>query len=903
MTEREALDIARTLAREEFTAEEIAAIADGPLQTELAVRTFPQGVAALVVDPLLRDALRPTVQVDDAATQQRREQAAAQIADVVVTYQRDNAIVRAGDIVERGPARRPAPAGARGGRRPGRGRQDRPAGPAGGRLVRGVPARDAAAGAAQRVAGAAAGGAAAAVHRRSWSAIQLVDIGGDARFLLIPAAAFTMLGTILFDTRVGALLIVPITALTAYVAPADGVAVPFVAMSGLACIPLVHRLAARGQLRRAAWQSTLAIVAVAGVCQVVFGDLGELVPALLAGLGNAVLVTVIVNGALPFLESVFGVLTATSLLDLADRNHPLLRELEQQALGSYNHSIMVSTLVERACRAVNADALLASVCALYHDIGKVARPYFFVENQFGITNPHDELDNPRQSAVIIKRHVTDGMEMAAVHRLPSEVVDGIRTHHGTTLVSFFYRKALQEADEHGEAPPDEEHFRYPGVKPFTRELAILMLADCCESASRAAAQQDRNLSRTALEAIVRTLIAERIEDGQLDDSPLTFADLQAVEHSFIDTLVGVYHPRIAYPDDPRRRAKELAEQARRDLADADAEATAAAAAADDVMALPAFLDPERTRPPAAVPQVPSPRARRRRCDLRPTNPLSSGCRRGPAADRNGDAGCGRVRLGRDALGARRRGAGRPVARRRAAAGRGRRGARGPPDRGARRGRGRVLGARDHDRSAARGSMDLLREASDALDLDVAEAVLEEAGQHHLDAWTPSIAHDPDAAPVLTALRDRGLKIGLLSNTHWPRAFHEHFLERDGLAPLIDVRCYTSELDWIKPHPEVFRHVAERLDVDAGALRVRGRPAAGRHQRRAGRRHEGGVAREPIAALLDRRRRRGDPRAAGAAAPRRRVARRGLRSGLRACGRPRPGAARSTRTGRRSRRGT
>ncbi len=110
-------------------------------------------------------------------------------------------------------------------------------------------------------------------------------------------------------------------------------------------------------------------------------------------------------------------------------------------------------------------------------------------------------------------------------------------------------------------------------------------------------------------------------------------------------------------------------------------------------------------------------------------------------------------------------------------------------------------------------VDLLREASDALDLDVAEAVLEEAGQHHLDAWTPSIAHDPDAAPVLTALRDRGLKIGLLSNTHWPRSFHERFLERDGLAPLIDARCYTSELDWIKPHPEVFHHVAERLDVD------------------------------------------------------------------------------------------
>ncbi len=371
VTEREALDIARTLAREEFTAEEIAAIADGTLQTELAVRTFPEGVAALVVDPLLRDALRPTVQVDDAATQQRREQAAEQIADVVVTYQRDNAIVRAGDIVTEvqiAALRQLALEGAAG--------QDEVVKTA--LLALLVVVSSALFLRTTRPLVLRSGSRALLLavllllFTAILAAIQLVDIGGDARFLLIPAAAFTMLGTILFDTRVGALLIVPITALTAYVAPADGVAVPFVAMSGLACIPLVHRLAARGQLRRAAWQSTLAIVAVAGVCQVVFGDLGELVPALLAGLGNAVLVTVIVNGALPFLESVFGVLTATSLLDLADRNHPLLRELEQQALGSYNHSIIVSTLVERACRAVNADALLASVCALYHDIGKVA---------------------------------------------------------------------------------------------------------------------------------------------------------------------------------------------------------------------------------------------------------------------------------------------------------------------------------------------------------------------------------------------------------------------------------------------------------------------------------------------------------------------------------------------------
>lgn len=562
LTEREALDIAATLARERLTAAELDSVAEAQLQTELAVRALPAGVATGIVEPLLRDALQPTVRVDQAATDQRREQAAAEIAEVVVTFQRDNAIVRAGDTVTSVQFAALRQLGLEGARA---GSELLKTGLLGLLLTAAVTiylraSRPATFRSGSRV---LLLSVLLAMFTAILVGIALIEIGGPARYLLIPAAAIAMLATILFDARVGALTLVPMVALTAYAAPSPAIAVPFVAVSGLASIPLVDRLAARGQLRRAAWQSGVVILVVAGLCQVVFGDLGDLVPALLAALGNAVLCAVIVNGALPFLESVFGVLTATSLLDLADRNHPLLRELEQQALGSYNHSIMVSTLVERACRAVGADALLASVCALYHDIGKVARPYFFVENQFGVANPHDELDNPVQSAMIIKRHVTDGVEMAGVHRLPSEVVDGIRTHHGTTLVSFFFRKALEESDAAGGAAPDEVHFRYPGAKPFTRELAILMLADCCESASRAGAQHDRNLSREALEAIVRTLIAERVEDGQLDDSPLTFADLQAVERSFIDTLVGVYHPRIAYPEDPRRKAKELADEARR----------------------------------------------------------------------------------------------------------------------------------------------------------------------------------------------------------------------------------------------------------------------------------------------------------------------------------------------------
>ena len=286
---------------------------------------------------------------------------------------------------------------------------------------------------------------------------------------------------------------------------------------------------------------------------------------MLAGLASGVISAIVVIGVLPFLESWFGISTATSLSDLADRNHPILRDLEQHAVGTYNHSIMVSTMVERAARAIGADAALVTVQALYHDIGKLEQPWFFVENQFGIANPHDDLD-PYQSADIIRRHVPDGVQRARSHRLPPDVVGGIASHHGTTVVAYFHRRAVELAP-HGETVREED-FRYPGPRPATREEALLMLADCCESATRAAAQADRNLSRDALESIVHRLVRARFDDGQLDDSTLTVKDLVAAQASFIDTLTGVYHPRIAYPDDPPAPDRDAARE--RPLPEAEA---------------------------------------------------------------------------------------------------------------------------------------------------------------------------------------------------------------------------------------------------------------------------------------------------------------------------------------------
>lgn len=545
----EAVAVAQELARRRIGIEDVTGVATDELQAELAVRTLPGGVSERVVAPLIAAALRPTVGIDEAATAEARREAAEKVEPVVEVFPQSSVIVTAGEIV--GPIAFAALA-ERG-------------------LQGAEPWRAVLRAAALALLLVAAVGAYLRTYRvklwRSTRRLLLLSFlfilftlsvevlvlaapqaEGGWRYVL-PAGALAMLVTILFDPPIGTLVCIPLTALVAFASPDQPGLAVFAGLASLASVPLVSGRSARADLRRAALPSTASYIVLAVACSVVFGDSASIGIAALAGLLNGVLTAVILNGSLPFLESAFGIVTATGLLDLADRNHPLLRELEKEALGSYNHSIMVSTMVERACRAIGADALLASVAALYHDIGKVRRPYFFVENQFGTPNPHDELE-PEVSAIIIQEHVTDGLAMSRIHRLPPEVVDGIATHHGTTLVSYFYRRALEAAARGDTMDPtqvDEDHFRYKGRKPATKEMAVLMLADCCESASRASAMADRNLSRADLEAIVVSLVAERVDDGQLDESALTFRELKVVQQSFVDSLVGVYHPRIAYP--------------------------------------------------------------------------------------------------------------------------------------------------------------------------------------------------------------------------------------------------------------------------------------------------------------------------------------------------------------------
>lgn len=544
---REAVGIAQAYARLAVTADEVAVVADRVLRTELAVRPVPDDVADGIVEPIVRAALRPTVREDPAATQRARDEAAGQVDEVQRTFARGTPIVRADEPVDE-----VALEALRS-----RGLEGADLGPS---LLRALALAVLLTAA---IAGYLHG------HRpdlwdsgRSLALLALlVTVAAallEAASLLppglrptwafaVPLGALVMLAAILVDPAAGVLVTAPMVVLALFVTPGEPAVGVWAALVGLASVPLVGRLSARGDLRRAAWRSTLSYGAAAGGATLLFGEPSAVGPAAAAGVVGGLVGALVVNGSLPFLESTFGICSATGLLDLADRNHPLLRELEQKAIGTYNHSVVVATMAERAAREINANALLASVAALYHDIGKVRRPYFFVENQFGIPNPHDELP-PGTSAIIIQEHVTDGVEMAREYRLPPEVVEGIATHHGTTLVSYFHRQALAQAGDHDEV--DEAHFRYKGRRPGSREMVVLMLADCCEGAARAAAQANRHLTGADLTEIVTALCRERLEDGQLDEAPITLRDLATVQRSFIETLSGVYHPRIAYPAKP-----------------------------------------------------------------------------------------------------------------------------------------------------------------------------------------------------------------------------------------------------------------------------------------------------------------------------------------------------------------
>ncbi|MEE8142139.1 MAG: HDIG domain-containing metalloprotein, partial [Planctomycetota bacterium] len=272
------------------------------------------------------------------------------------------------------------------------------------------------------------------------------------------------------------------------------------------------------------------------------------------GLGSGILLT----SALPFTERIFDVTTDMRLIELADQNRPVLREFQLLAPGSFQHSLMVGQLAEEAAKSIGANDLLARVGALYHDVGKMMKPNYFVENMNDKQNIHDRL-SPEMSRLIIISHVKDGIRIAQEERLPKPIVDMIPMHHGTSLVEYFYQKKRQQEVTQGHSESGEEAFLYPGPKPTFREAGILMLADTTEARSRVLSDP----TPTRLRALVRDVIQKKMAEGQLDECELTMHDLSRIEDAFVRVLAAIHHGRIRYPGEekqpePQKEGKEVA---------------------------------------------------------------------------------------------------------------------------------------------------------------------------------------------------------------------------------------------------------------------------------------------------------------------------------------------------------
>ena len=256
-----------------------------------------------------------------------------------------------------------------------------------------------------------------------------------------------------------------------------------------------------------------------------------------------VVVGFLVSGSLPFIESVFGVVTDISLLEMSDVSHPLLQELVRRAPGTYNHSISVATIGETAADAIGANGLLVRVGAYFHDIGKMLKPEYFIENIVEGDSRHKNLA-PAMSTLIIIGHVKDGADLGRQHSLPQSLINFIEQHHGTTLVEYFYHEATKQADDDHKSDAEESSFRYPGPKPQTREAGVMMLADAVESASRTLNEP----TPKRLETLVREVSMKRLLDGQFDDSTLTLSEIRVIEESLTKSLIGIHHGRVKYPD-------------------------------------------------------------------------------------------------------------------------------------------------------------------------------------------------------------------------------------------------------------------------------------------------------------------------------------------------------------------
>ncbi len=541
----ESLRVLTVVLSEEIRSDEVDVVRSQIPDRVSQLRTAAeQNVVASLVDLFVR----PNVFIDDQATEARRREAAAAVEPVVVSVQDGQAIVRDGDIVSRTDVEMMEALGMFSTSGDGFNR----AGKAGIMAILSIIL---------------------VVYiyyflRRVSDGRQLLLLFlilltpvVTARFILphddiqymFPAALSAMLISILLSFQLA--LIVSIV-LAFYLGVVAGMSFELTAVyfvGALAGAFIINRAERTTTFVWAGGAVTISMFLTAFCFRLLDGEISssEIASLLIqTGIAGALAASVTFL-SFSVLGSIFGITTHLQLLDLLRPNQPLLNRLAREAPGTYHHSIIVSNLAESAATIVGGDALLTRVAVLYHDIGKLEHPTFFIENQANIGNVHDHLD-PKVSARVIIDHVTDGYATGKKARLPQPVLDIIQQHHGTTLVRFFYSKALNAGMD-----VTESEFRYPGPKPQTKEAAIVMLADSVEAAVRSVAQSgklferaesgDRRSESEKLREFVHSIVDQRVTEGQLGECDLTLRDIDGIKSSFIQILEGIYHPRVEYP--------------------------------------------------------------------------------------------------------------------------------------------------------------------------------------------------------------------------------------------------------------------------------------------------------------------------------------------------------------------
>jgi putative nucleotidyltransferase with HDIG domain len=356
---------------------------------------------------------------------------------------------------------------------------------------------------------------------------------------VVPLCILPLVLKAFFDARLGLFAHVLTVLLLGFIVPNSYEYMFLQIIAGIVTILTVSELYKRANLFISVGQITLIyIIAYFAFFVIQEGDISNLDPSTFGLFVLCGLATLFVQPLIYIYEKLFGLVSDVSLLELSDTNTKLLKELSNKAPGTFHHSLNVANLAEASANEIGANAMLIRVGALYHDIGKMKNPTYFTENQATGINPHDEL-SPRESAKIIIDHTLDGIEIAKKYNLPDRVIDFIRTHHGTSMVYYFYRKEKDLNED-----TNQNDFRYPGPQPYSKETAILMMCDSVEAASKSLKEP----TTTKIDKFVETIIDKQMEDGQFLNANITFKEIQSIKKVLKTKLANIFHLRIEYPE-------------------------------------------------------------------------------------------------------------------------------------------------------------------------------------------------------------------------------------------------------------------------------------------------------------------------------------------------------------------